>query len=806
MIAASLIAGGAAPAMAGTADSSQASARFLSGTLITSDGLLDALAALAGVTAVNAGSPTADTQTDSLHLAAALGVLQVNLPGGVSLPLSQFLKLGAVNQYAQASDNGLSRAGSGAVSDSGIVDLGGAQGFPADAHVDLIGLLGNPANGVLDEATVSLGAVTGVAALDASQAGPPAATCTDLSAPGHCRGYNVATATMNLSTPLVGTMVSSVNTSLDGVSTTVNGLSSTLLTSITGVVNDVLGALSGGSNDIAVTINADLRNALSTVLSADISNGGVTLSLANGTIDVDLATVIGGLSNRTPNTPLLSADVVNAVVTNLNAILQTLQTNINSELSTALRAVSVTISGGICMPALGCNGPLGGKLSLAYNGTLGDLAAGSATIVPSGTGAVPALLAPGTALLLSTLQNTLAGVVNPVLNSSLSTVATTTTTAVTTLTAALNPVLVRIGTVIGINLNVQESGATAGTFREVAARVSLLSGAGATVDLGRAEVGPNVVFIAPAITGMNPTHGPEAGGTVVTITGTDFTAGSTVSVDGGAAITPDSIATDGLSLTFTTPAHAPGAVPVTVTTTAGTSAPNTFTFDAATATALAITGMSPTNGPETGGTVVTITGTGFATGSTVSVDGGAAITPDSIATDGLSLTFTTPAHAPGAVPVTVTTTAGTSAPSTFTFDAVSGGTKIDEVTPDTGPTTGGTTVTIIGSCFTGATGVFFGTTAATSFTVISDTEIRAVSPAGTGIVDITVVGSATCGDATLDDGFTYVITPAPVSPSRPGTGALPATGVDVAPGAWTAFGLLLAGLALMGLRRRRRTT
>ena len=128
MIAASLIAGGAAPAMAGTADSSQASARFLSGTLITSDGLLDALAALAGVTAVNAGSPTADTQTDSLHLAAALGVLQVNLPGGVSLPLSQFLKLGAVNQYAQASDNGLSRAGSGAVSDSASLTSAGPKG------------------------------------------------------------------------------------------------------------------------------------------------------------------------------------------------------------------------------------------------------------------------------------------------------------------------------------------------------------------------------------------------------------------------------------------------------------------------------------------------------------------------------------------------------------------------------------------------------------------------------------------------------------------------------------------------------
>src|ERR1019366_7947378 len=54
---------------------------------------------------------------------------------------------------------------------------------------------------------------------------------------------------------------------------------------------------------------------------------------------------------------------------------------------------------------------------------------------------------------------------------------------------------------------------------------------------------------------------------------------------------------------------------------------------------------------------------------------------------------------------------------------------VTSISPSSGPTTGGTTVTITGTNFTGATKVGFGAVAATSFTVVSSTEITAVSPA-----------------------------------------------------------------------------
>ncbi|MBX9452656.1 MAG: cadherin-like beta sandwich domain-containing protein [Mesorhizobium sp.] len=82
------------------------------------------------------------------------------------------------------------------------------------------------------------------------------------------------------------------------------------------------------------------------------------------------------------------------------------------------------------------------------------------------------------------------------------------------------------------------------------------------------------------------------------------------------------------------------------------------------------------------------------------------------------------------------------------------GPSITNISPNNGPEAGGTSVTITGTNFTGATAVTFGGTAAASFAVNSSTTISAVTPAGTaGAVDVAVTTPG--GTNTETGGFTY---------------------------------------------------
>jgi PGF-pre-PGF domain-containing protein len=92
---------------------------------------------------------------------------------------------------------------------------------------------------------------------------------------------------------------------------------------------------------------------------------------------------------------------------------------------------------------------------------------------------------------------------------------------------------------------------------------------------------------------------------------------------------------------------------------------------------------------------------------------------------------------------------------------------ITGISPTGGTTAGGTSVTITGTGFTGATAVKFGATNAASYTVNSATQITAVSPVGSaGTVDITVTTSAGTSATGAADRFTYSTptpTPAPTN-------------------------------------------
>ena len=78
------------------------------------------------------------------------------------------------------------------------------------------------------------------------------------------------------------------------------------------------------------------------------------------------------------------------------------------------------------------------------------------------------------------------------------------------------------------------------------------------------------------------------------------------------------------------------------------------------------------------------------------------------------------------------------------------------VSPSSGPSMGGTTVTITGSNLTGATAVYFGAVPATSFTVKWDSQITATSPAeSASVVDVKVTGPAGASTTSSADQFTY---------------------------------------------------
>jgi hypothetical protein len=121
----------------------------------------------------------------------------------------------------------------------------------------------------------------------------------------------------------------------------------------------------------------------------------------------------------------------------------------------------------------------------------------------------------------------------------------------------------------------------------------------------------------------------------------------------------------------------------------------------------------------------------------------------------------------------ITFKASSSDPTGFVWSAVPGsgaakGPVITSVSPNKGPKAGGTHVTITGTGFTGATKVAFGGVAATSFTVVSVTQITAVTPAGT-VGTRNVLVTTPSGTSPTADDFTYTAPPTITSVS-PNTG------------------------------------
>ena len=195
-----------------------------------------------------------------------------------------------------------------------------------------------------------------------------------------------------------------------------------------------------------------------------------------------------------------------------------------------------------------------------------------------------------------------------------------------------------------------------------------------------------------------------------------------------------------------------------------------------------VTGVSPSSGPTSGGTEVTITGTGLTSADTVMF--GSVRASRATPINSTEIRVVSPAESGGTVDVTVSTVTGTSAVSDadqFTYDPSQPALvpTVTSVSPTSGPTSGGGFVTIKGDNLDGAGEVDFGDVQSPEVSLISNTEIQARVPAhDVGTVDITVhtqpLGPTSNTPADL---YTYTDGVNPELPEAPLALLLPVAGI-----------------------------
>ncbi|WP_420718568.1 IPT/TIG domain-containing protein [Streptomyces sp. H51] len=242
-----------------------------------------------------------------------------------------------------------------------------------------------------------------------------------------------------------------------------------------------------------------------------------------------------------------------------------------------------------------------------------------------------------------------------------------------------------------------------------------------------------------------------SGGTTVVITGTSLI-GATAVRFGTVNAASYTINSSTQITAVTPPGTSLGPVPVTVVSPTGTSnATVAFTYTAVLPT---VTGVTPSSGPASGGTTVTLSGTNFTGASAVRF--GTTNAVSFTVTSPTRITAVSPPGGPGATPVTVTTPSGTSADSPNAYFFYTPIPVLTDLSATAGPANGGNDVTLRGQNLSNATAVKFGASTA-SFTIVSSTEVRVQAPPGSGITEVTVT---TPGGVSNPLAYAYVSAPA----------------------------------------------
>ena len=272
----------------------------------------------------------------------------------------------------------------------------------------------------------------------------------------------------------------------------------------------------------------------------------------------------------------------------------------------------------------------------------------------------------------------------------------------------------------------------------------------------------------PLLLSLTPQNGPTGGNTVVSVTGEEFQDGAQVYFGNKEAAATSFVSE--LELTVKTPAHPQDLVDVTVLNPDGQVSvlPEAFTF----VPPPVIDTVEPDAGSPLGGTEVIIAGSGFRAGDTPSQRTKVFICLDFAAEEGCQqvlassitllttdeIVFMTPQHLPGFVDVGVVNPDAQQdfVGSAFYYNEPP---VLDSIDPVSGPTSGGTPVTVTGSGFVAGMVILFGDAPATEVIPVSGEQVVAVTPAGeAGEADVTVINPDGTPDA-LGQAFLYIAPP-----------------------------------------------
>ncbi len=260
---------------------------------------------------------------------------------------------------------------------------------------------------------------------------------------------------------------------------------------------------------------------------------------------------------------------------------------------------------------------------------------------------------------------------------------------------------------------------------------------------------------APKVWTVQPAAGPTVGGTDATVLGSGFAPGIEIFIGKGQASVTDIISSG--ELRISTPPGEAGKADVTAVTKHGASVlPGAFVYtDDQGQASTKILSIAPPSGPVAGGQTITIVATGLVSKADTTVLFGNKLAKLlSVDPTAHTVLLKTPKGSKaGPVDVKLLTTKGSdTAKAGYDYSQTL---QLFSIAPAFGPPDGNTKIVLKGSGFSmGSPTVKIGALPAATVVVVSDSELQAVTPAGSpGYVNVSVQ----IGDekATLANGFAY---------------------------------------------------